>query len=1126
MDRQSLVMPSLLALALATALIPAHAVFAAPVSASIVSGASALADNAFNPNPLEINIGDTVTWTNNDSALHTVTSGNAISGPDGTFNSSFLAPHATYSFTFNSEGEFSYYCQLHPAMVGLVDVKSNPTPPENSSPAASNDFSSTDPAVPVTINVLSNDNDPDGDALSVVSVTDAANGGAVINGNGTITYTPGAGFTGTDSFQYTISDGKDQATATVTVTVNANTPPTPPTHAQFQKGDVFIGAGNGKVFWFLPNGTLVKPLDTHTNTPVMTGMAFHNITFNGVLYPNALFSTTWADNRVFIFSNNGTLLGPFGSGYNSRPEAVVFDKDGKAYFSEVFGTGDILKFDLNGTLIDRYDTTRSDWIDLSTDQCTMLYTQEGTLVKRFNVCEGEQMSDFSNSLRSAYALRILPNGNVLVANGLNIVMLNSAGSIIRTYDSTSPAENSWFALNLDPDGKSFWSGGLTSKNVYKFDIATGEILASFNTGAPGPQMAGVAIFGEQTVAQNEPPIANDDSVTTMQDTPVTINLLANDTDLNKGDTLSLNMPSSPANGSLHNNGDGTVTYTPISGFTGEDTFQYSVFDGIADSNPATVTITVSPATPSNLPPQAVNDTASTRPNTNTTIAVLSNDSDPNGDPLTVKSTTDPANGLAVINPDYTITYTPNSGFIGHDSFTYTISDSKNATATATVSVSISNATTNLLLVNAISLNGTVLHKWAVISDDGNNNATTGQLLRTGFTPMNFTGDAGKTYSVNVSDFGSYAFDHWSDNNSITRPRLVTLPSGSNNNTTIDLTAIYKVVAKPTGGPATLNVNALSTNSSDQSPLNMFVTVRSNNGTLVKTGYTPFAFTGSLDADYKVTVANYDGKMFVKWQDDGSTNRSRMINLTSNMTLIAIYDTGKSLRGFSPLTYTGTDEQPDLTVNALSTADNSTIHAWMIINPISANSTSGTTTYQVYAASGYRDLTFDHWSDNGSTDRVRSLTIDEATTITAYYSKVGAAPNKVEFLYKDCGLSSAGCGVGTLTNPDGTTTGPGPISYAFGLTVSKPDASPASGSWSAVIPGAAGPSGFSGALNTLVFNGASFTTTGDYHEAVPSGPPAGDVQATFSGQCGGTEIKFEATNGFKGTIEGTVKCTTV
>lgn len=325
----------------------------------------------------------------------------------------------------------------------------------------------------------------------------------------------------------------------------------------------------------------------------------------------------------------------------------------------------------------------------------------------------------------------------------------------------------------------------------------------------------------------------------------------------------------------------------------------------------------------------------------------------------------------------------------------------------------------------------------------------------------------------------------------------------------------------------LDINAVDQKKNDE-VAGVWVTIRNEtDNSLVKSGYSPLTFTVDPWTPYIITVANYDAKQFVRWQDDGSTNRNKVIdNLSSDLILSAIYNLGDSHRGFTPLTYTGIAGQPDLTIHSKTLEGNMTLHMWTAIDPKSTDA-SGKTTYDVYAASGYKDLIFDHWGDNGSTNRVRTLTIAEATTITAYYSKVASTPNKAEFLYKDCGLSSAGCGAGMLTNPDGTTTGPD-IPYAFGLTVSKPAASPASGSWSAVIPGAAGPSGFFGTLNTLVFDGTSnFTTTGDYHEAVPSGgPSAGDVKATFSGQCGGTEIKFEATNGFKGTIEGTVVCTTV
>src|SRR5436309_1918259 len=96
-------------------------------SVSIVPNASTMADKAFAPNPLNAKVGDKVTWTNKDTALHTVTSGTSSSDPNKgkEFDSgiSTLAPSKTFSHTFNTAGEFPYFCQLHPTMVGKVVVK-------------------------------------------------------------------------------------------------------------------------------------------------------------------------------------------------------------------------------------------------------------------------------------------------------------------------------------------------------------------------------------------------------------------------------------------------------------------------------------------------------------------------------------------------------------------------------------------------------------------------------------------------------------------------------------------------------------------------------------------------------------------------------------------------------------------------------------------------------------------------------------------------------------------------------------------------------------------------------------------------------------------------------------------
>jgi plastocyanin len=96
---------------------------------SIVEGAATMADKAFDPSPANVKSGDTVTWTNDDSTPHTVTSGKGSSDPNmgKDFDSSpglktLLAPKQTFDHKFTAAGEFAYFCQVHPTMVGKVVV--------------------------------------------------------------------------------------------------------------------------------------------------------------------------------------------------------------------------------------------------------------------------------------------------------------------------------------------------------------------------------------------------------------------------------------------------------------------------------------------------------------------------------------------------------------------------------------------------------------------------------------------------------------------------------------------------------------------------------------------------------------------------------------------------------------------------------------------------------------------------------------------------------------------------------------------------------------------------------------------------------------------------------------------
>jgi glucose/arabinose dehydrogenase/plastocyanin len=89
---------------------------------SILPDSSTMTDTAYQPNPVQISVGDTVTWTNDDSQPHTVTSGEDAT-PDGRFDSSTMTSDATFSHTFTEAGEYQYFCILHPNMVETVNVR-------------------------------------------------------------------------------------------------------------------------------------------------------------------------------------------------------------------------------------------------------------------------------------------------------------------------------------------------------------------------------------------------------------------------------------------------------------------------------------------------------------------------------------------------------------------------------------------------------------------------------------------------------------------------------------------------------------------------------------------------------------------------------------------------------------------------------------------------------------------------------------------------------------------------------------------------------------------------------------------------------------------------------------------
>jgi len=269
----------------------------------------------------------------------------------------------------------------------------------------------------------------------------------------------------------------------------------PSAQISFGRGDLLISLETGPVQWRLADGTLVRVL-TGPDIGTGEGMAFDAA---GNLYVTrwCIGMCVYGGNSVEVFSNMGLPAGTFGSGYDCSPHAIVFDRAGTAYVGQAGCSGAIMKFAAGQAPVAYHvapDNQGSFWIDLAPDNCTMYYTSWGPNVKRFNVCLGTQRPDFNVVGLPGGAtqdLRVLPDGGVIVSSGEVIVRLNAAGVQTQTYQI--PGETSlWSGLELVGDG-TFWAGNYLSSNVYRFDLATGAVRASFNTGTPAHTVVGIRV---------------------------------------------------------------------------------------------------------------------------------------------------------------------------------------------------------------------------------------------------------------------------------------------------------------------------------------------------------------------------------------------------------------------------------------------------------------------------------------------------------------------------------------------------------------------------------------------------------------------------------------------------------
>ncbi|MCV7021087.1 cadherin-like domain-containing protein [Mycolicibacterium aichiense] len=183
---------------------------------------------------------------------------------------------------------------------------------------------------------------------------------------------------------------------------------------------------------------------------------------------------------------------------------------------------------------------------------------------------------------------------------------------------------------------------------------------------------------------NDAPVPGNDSTALDEDSSTVIAVLGNDSDV-EHDPLSVVGTSTPGHGTIAVGDGGTITYTPSANYNGADSFTYTVSDGNGGNTVATVSVTVNPV---NDAPVANTDNYGVDQDKQLTGNVRNNDTDVDGDALTVGFVSGPSHGSLTLNPDGSFTYNPAGGYNGGDNFTYTVTDGSGASATGTANITV------------------------------------------------------------------------------------------------------------------------------------------------------------------------------------------------------------------------------------------------------------------------------------------------------------------------------------------------------------------------------------------------------------------------------------------------------
>ncbi len=641
--------------------------------------------NVVEDTPTIINVLGNDTFEGTDKVVSLDTNNGPANGtvsvnPDGS---------VTYTPNDNYHGADSFTYIVTSGGVSESTTVNVDVTPENDTPVAKDDTTITDEDTPVTIDVLPNDTDADGDKLSIESASVPKEQGTVEVVNGKLVFTPAENFNGDSEITYTVTDGQLTDEAKVTVTVN------PVNDAPTIKVDAVESITEDAV----STDTVVATLtvrDTDTSEDQLTVSLENN------------------SNGYFVLVGDEVKLTQAGVDAVNNDELNLKDLTISASVSD--GVNPTAN-DSDSLIVNRVNdapTIKVDAVESITEDAVSTDTVVATLTVRDTDTPEDQLTvSLENNSNGYFVLvgnevKLTQSGvdavnndelnlkdltiSASVSDGVNPTASDSDSLIVNRVNDAPTVENAIADQELSEDFATYTidlnDAFKDSDSALNFSVSgNSNVLVSIENGiatiSPTADWNGSETLtftatdpsGEsisQTVNFTVAPVADivADKATVVEDTPTIIKVLGNDTFEDDGKVVSLDTNNGPANGTVSVNPDGSVTYTPNDNYVGKDTFTYIVTSG-GVSESTTVEVNV---TPVNDAPVAKDDIATTQEDTAVTIDVLSNDTDVDGDKLSLQSASVPEAQGKVEIVDGKLVFTPAENFNGDAEIIYTVTD--------------------------------------------------------------------------------------------------------------------------------------------------------------------------------------------------------------------------------------------------------------------------------------------------------------------------------------------------------------------------------------------------------------------------------------------------------------------